>query len=205
MGFCVGDELRNALHRKRRIHLHELGHADNAGDRRRVANEIEVQVLKQGRIDCGTAAGNEESVTVCGTPNDRLGADIAARAWTVLDEELLTEVLREPLGNQTPGDVICAASRNGNDNTHRPRRIGLRPGFLLQRRERAGAYCQLQEFATVNFHASLQGCLEGGVTASALRGLTMSAFTYRDAVDSPRSLRFELSSHNHRPAFFNSG
>ena len=95
--------------------------------------KLKLSVLEQGRVDRGIAAGNEERVTVGGCPNDRLGADIGAGAWTVLNEKLLAEALRQPLADQTRGDVVCATGRNGDDDTHRPRRIGLRPRNARQR------------------------------------------------------------------------
>ena len=76
----MGDKLWNALDRKRRSHLHELRHADDAPDRRRVMDEIEVEGFEQGCVDRGNAAGNEGSVTVCGCPDHRLGAEIPSSA-----------------------------------------------------------------------------------------------------------------------------
>src|SRR5262245_49121998 len=99
----IGNELGNAFHRKRWIYLHDLRHAHNAPDRCGVADEIEVEVCEQGRIDRGVASRNEKRVTVGGRPNDRLGADVGTRARTVLNDELLAEAFRQPLTDQTCG------------------------------------------------------------------------------------------------------
>ena len=66
-------------------------------------------------------------MAVRGCLHDRLGADVAAAARPVLDDELLAKPLREPLTEQSREDIGPAASGNADDHAHRPRRIGLRP------------------------------------------------------------------------------
>lgn len=93
IGLGISDELRNALNWKRWIHLHDLRHADNARDRRGVANEIEVERFKQRCVDRGVSSGKEERVTVSSGPNGDFGADVGPAACTILNETLLTETL----------------------------------------------------------------------------------------------------------------
>ena len=121
-------------------------------DRRGVADEIVVECLEQRRVDRRIAARNEQRVAVGGCPNDRLGADIGAGAWTVLDDKLLAETLREPLADQTRGNVVRAAGRNGNDDTHRPRRVGLRPRNAREHGQRDRARSQMQKISAGKFH-----------------------------------------------------
>ena len=74
----------------------------------------------------GTTAMRKR-VTVRGRSHDDLGADIAAGAGPVFDDELLAEPLRQRLSNEARDDVGCIAGRKADDDAHRPRRIGLRP------------------------------------------------------------------------------
>jgi len=45
IGLGTGDELRNRLGWNRRVHHHDVGIADDARDRRNVADEIEIQAI----------------------------------------------------------------------------------------------------------------------------------------------------------------
>ena len=51
IGFGIGDELGNRLGRNRWIDLHDDGHADDARDRRDVADEIEIELVVERRVD----------------------------------------------------------------------------------------------------------------------------------------------------------
>src|SRR5262249_25017645 len=82
-----------------------------------------------------------------------LGGNVAAGAWPVLNNELLTEPLREPLSYQTRDDVTRTAGAIADEDAHRPRRIGLRPRKPRDGRERGGAGGQLQKLVSVGkFH-----------------------------------------------------
>ena len=63
----------------------------------------------------------------------RLGADVVAAAGAVLDRERLAELVGQPLRDQAGGEIGGAAGRGGDDDAHRPRRIGLREGHAGQR------------------------------------------------------------------------
>src|SRR5262249_43049426 len=65
VGFGVSDELRKCLSRKRCVHQHNVGLADNARDRRDVANEIETEPLIKRCGGCILGRGQEECVAVC--------------------------------------------------------------------------------------------------------------------------------------------
>ena len=51
IGLGVGDELGNRLGRNRWIYLHDSGDADEACDRRDVADEIEIELVVKRRVD----------------------------------------------------------------------------------------------------------------------------------------------------------
>ena len=63
--------------------------------------KLKLSDLKRVGLIAAIAAGNEQRVTVGGRPDDRLGADIGAGAWPVLNDELLAEALGQPLADQT--------------------------------------------------------------------------------------------------------
>jgi hypothetical protein len=50
IGVGVGDELGNGLDRNRWIHLHHVGHADDARDRRDFADEIIIELVVERRV-----------------------------------------------------------------------------------------------------------------------------------------------------------
>ena len=51
IGLGIGDELGNGLGRNRWIDHHDIGHADDACDRRDVADEIEIELVVERRVD----------------------------------------------------------------------------------------------------------------------------------------------------------
>ena len=92
-----------------------LGDADDAGDRRDVADEIEIELVVERRVDRVRRTDQQQRVAVGGRAHDRLGADVAAGARPVLDDEWLAEPLRQPLPDQAREDVGRAAGGNGDD------------------------------------------------------------------------------------------
>ena len=62
-----------------------------------VADEIEIKFLVDCRADRIGGGAKEQRISVRRGTHDRLGADIAAGTRPVLDEELLTKPLRQPL------------------------------------------------------------------------------------------------------------
>ena len=155
IGLGVGDELGNRLGRNRWIHHHDVGHADDARDRRDVADEIEIELVVERRIDRVRRADQEKRVAVGRRAHDRLGGDIAAGARPVLDDELLAEPLRQPLTDQARDDVGRAAGGKADNDAHRPRRIGLRPSDARHGRQRGSARGQMQKLSSAGkFHCA---------------------------------------------------
>src|SRR5215831_8295639 len=60
IGLGVSDELGKRLGRNRRVHQHDVGVDDNAGDRCDIANEIETELVVQRRVDRVVAPGYEQ-------------------------------------------------------------------------------------------------------------------------------------------------
>ena len=88
-----------------------LGTRHDARDRRDVADEIEIELVVERRVDRVRRTDQKECIAVGGRTHDRLGADIAAGARPVLDDEWLAEPLRQPLTDQARDDVGRAARR----------------------------------------------------------------------------------------------
>src|SRR5262245_65247242 len=97
IGLGVGNELGNRLDRHRWIHLHDKGLAMNARYRRDVADQIEIKLLVERGVDRVHRSGYKKRISVRGRVDHRLSGGIAGRARPILDDELLTEPLRQPL------------------------------------------------------------------------------------------------------------
>src|SRR5438046_54447 len=94
----------------------------------------------------------EERIAVGGRIHDRLGGDIAAGARAVLDDEWMSEPLRQPLTRQPRKDIARAAGRKPDDDAHWSRRIGLCPRDARDNRESSGARYQTQKFTARKVH-----------------------------------------------------
>ena len=99
----------------------------NARDRRDVADEIEIELVVERRVDRVVELTSEQRIAVRRRAHDRLGGDIAASTRPVLDDEWLAEPLRQPLTDQPREDVGRPPAAKPTIDAHRPRRIGLRP------------------------------------------------------------------------------
>jgi hypothetical protein len=82
---------------------------------------------------------------------DGLGGNIAGSSWSVLDDELLAEQLRQPLTDEASGDVGSATSGKTYNHAHRPCRIGLRPRHARDRRQRGSARGQMEKNSAGKF------------------------------------------------------
>src|SRR5262245_26265527 len=89
IGFRIGNELGQGLGWNRRVHDHDGWKSDDRSDRRDVANEIETEFLVERRVDGVRRASHEQRVAVRRRLHHRLGANVAAGAGPVLDDELL--------------------------------------------------------------------------------------------------------------------
>src|SRR5262249_6871805 len=129
------------------MYRYDVGLSVNAGDRRDVADEIETKLVVERGVDGIPTADHEQRVAVRRCAHDRLCADIAAATRPVVDNELLAEALRQPLTHQTRDDVSRAGRCERNNQTHRPRWIGLRPRDARDDRQRGSACGQMQKIS----------------------------------------------------------
>jgi hypothetical protein len=124
-----------------------LRHPVDARDRRDILDKIVVELFVERRVDHIIGADSEQRVAIGGRTHDGLGSDIAAGARPVLNDELLTELLGEPLTYYARDDVNRLAGGKSDDDAHRPRRIGLRPRETRHGRERGSARGQMQKLS----------------------------------------------------------
>src|SRR5262249_56178541 len=107
--------------------------------RRNVADEIEIELVEERCIDRRRHVDHEQRVAVGGRAYNGLAADVTGTARTVLDDELLAEMLRQPLPYQSGDDVGRASRPEWHDHAHRSRRISLRRSDARDRRQRGSS------------------------------------------------------------------
>src|SRR5439155_455127 len=97
------------------IHRHDVGHAEEASNWRNVANEVEIEIVIERRVDRVCGITHEKRIAVWRCPHDCFGGYIASGPWPVLDDELLAESLRQPLRHRTPDRLgLTAGSKTDN-------------------------------------------------------------------------------------------
>ena len=114
--------------------------------------EIEIEPLVERGVDRVGGADQQKGIAVRRRIHHAFGGDIAAGARPVVDDNLLTEPLGEPLRHHPRRNVGGTAGRKSNDQAHRPRRIGLRRCDPRERREDGGTCCQMQKLSARTFH-----------------------------------------------------
>src|SRR5262249_53287848 len=137
---------------KQRIHHHDRrGIAVEARNRSNVGAEIEIEIFVKRCVDHVWRTDHDKRVTVRLRLGDRLDGEIAASAGPVLDDELLPHSLRQPLTYQARKQVSYATGGEPHDDTHRPRRIGLRFCDARHGREHGSAGGQMQKISAGKF------------------------------------------------------
>ena len=126
MGLGVSDEFRDRLYRQRWIDHNDQRCTLDAGDRRNVAGETEVEIVVERLVDRAGRPGQQKCVTIRRRMGHEAGADIGAGAATVLDDDLLIEALRHRLCYEARNNIERAAGRDRNDETNRLARKGVR-------------------------------------------------------------------------------
>jgi hypothetical protein len=156
IGLGVGNELGNRIGRNRWMNHHNAGSSHEARNRSDVADKIEIQLIVKCHVDRVRHTEQQERIAIWRRAHDGLGADVAAAARPVLDDERLAKSLRELLTDQSCHDVECAAGCEADDQAHRPRRVAFRPSDPGHGRQRGSARGQIQKLSSVGeFHGVL--------------------------------------------------
>jgi len=124
----------------------------DARDRSDISDDVEIELVVERCTDGMRRADQKEGIAICGRIHDRLGTYIAAAARSVLDHELLAETLRQTLTYKWSHDIMPAASGKGDDEAHRPHRIGLCPRKARYGGESDGARCPMEKLSARKFH-----------------------------------------------------
>jgi hypothetical protein len=85
--------MKNGVGRHQWVHHHDIRQADEPRNRCYVTDEIELEVRIEGRIDCVRRDGEEERISIRCRPYGLLGANIAASAGPIVNDELLLQPL----------------------------------------------------------------------------------------------------------------
>src|SRR5712671_3835505 len=122
-------------------------------DQRDIADEIEVELVVQRRVNCVRRTAEEKRIAVWWRTHDRVSGQTAGSTPSIFDDEWLAEPFRQPLTHQTREDVKRAAGAKADDDAHRPARIGLRPRDTRHDRKRGRTGGKMQELSSVGkFH-----------------------------------------------------
>ena len=97
IGFRIGDELGEVVGWECRIHVHHVGQPHYAGDRDAIADEIKRKLLVERRVDGVVRADEGDRVAIGRRVERGLHADIAGRAGPVLNDKLLSQMIRQVL------------------------------------------------------------------------------------------------------------
>ncbi len=118
----------------------QVGAGPDEAHRRQILERVVFHFPVEHGVDRERAGNrNADRVAVGSGPGDERGAEVAARAGTVLDDHRLAERRRELLREHARDQVGRAAGGKGHDQVDRARRPVLRIG---RRRLRRGARCE---------------------------------------------------------------
>jgi len=94
IGLGIGNEFRDSFGRKGWIDLHDERRTGDASNRRRVANEIEFEIVVERCVNGVRRRGHKKCVAIWTRPYDHFSGEIRAGARLVFDDKLLPEPLR---------------------------------------------------------------------------------------------------------------
>src|SRR5262249_43293356 len=97
-------------------------------------------------------ADQEECIAVGRCVHDRLGGDVAASAWPVLDDDRLAKTFRQPLSDEARGDIGTAPGRKSDDQPYRPCWIVLRACDPRECRRQGGSAGETQKISASEQH-----------------------------------------------------
>ena len=135
LGFGERDEFLDRLGRQIRIDRERVRARCEQRDRRKRLQRVVGQLVER-RIDRMRDGDDQQRVAVGRRLRHQLGADDAAGAGLVLDDELLAEPLAELRADDARQDVVEPARRERHDHPHRPVRIVVLRGGRREQRQR---------------------------------------------------------------------
>src|SRR5262244_201729 len=167
IGFRISDEFGEVVGWKCRIDVHHVGQSHYAGDRDAVADEIKRKLLVEPRVNSVVRAHEGDCVAIGRRVERGLHADTAGRAGPVLNDKLLSQMIRQVVADDARDDVVGAAGRKRDDPAHRPRRIGLRPRDARDARQHGSACGKTEKISAGKFHFAPPFASHHSITSSA--------------------------------------
>jgi hypothetical protein len=141
-GFGIGDELGHRCGPDRRMYNKNSSGAGDARNRHQIANEIEFEIFVEGCIPGVAAGGMQKGISVrCGS-HDGLGRQIAGGAGSIINDELLSKPVGQPLGHQPGVNIVVTAGWITDEDAYRPIRVDLRRDQGRNDREHRGTHCR---------------------------------------------------------------
>ena len=116
----VVDEALEARDRQRRMRHQQHRHLAHVRHRPQILFGVVRHGRAERRVDRVVGRREQERVAVGRRLGDDVAGDDAARAGLVVDQHLLAELGRQPLGQEARHDVRDAAGREGHDQSDRP-------------------------------------------------------------------------------------
>ena len=145
----VGDEFLRRVDGQRRVDDQHVRRDRDERDRREVLHRVVRHLRVKARVHrVRRQRAHQDRVAVGRRLRDEVGADVAARAGPVVDDNALAPVLARLLRDGAADDVERSAGRKGDDELHRPVRIGrggLRAGVRCRQATRARAAAAMDE------------------------------------------------------------
>src|SRR5712671_3030916 len=154
ISLSMGDEFGDRPGRKRGVYHQDIRPPRDARNRRNIADEVETKPVVQRRVDGVRRTAEQERVTVCRRARHGLGAQISACTSAIFNNEWLPKPIRQALTDQTRENVEGAARAEAHNDTHRPRRVGLRSCDMRSEGQRRSRRGKAQKLPTGKHHGS---------------------------------------------------
>src|SRR5262245_65227349 len=119
------------------MQFQHVRHADEAGDRIDVAQEVEVDILVERSVDRVGGVDEDYRIAIGRRLNDGFGREIIACTRAILDDELLAKPLAEPVAEYPRKNVSRAAGRIADNDVRLPRRVVGRACWTSQHERKA--------------------------------------------------------------------
>ena len=139
--FGIGEEFIEGVGRHRRVDHQHIGHVGNLHDGNEVLERVVTHLLVKRLIDRdGAYRVDDQRIAVGRGAHHRLGADIAAAARAVLDDERLPQLFSELLRDAARQQIGGAARGEGDDDLHGLGGVGR--GLCLAGERHEAGQCQ---------------------------------------------------------------
>ena len=155
ISFGIGDEFGDRLGGNRWVYFHDKRYAHHARDGCYVLDEIKLEILVERLVYCVACVDQKKHVAIGRRVHDCLGGNIAAGPGSVLDDELLSKVLRQPMTDNARSNVGGAAWWIPYKPAHWPIGIGLRKSAFAKERRKSRGPCKFKKLAAFKCHLDL--------------------------------------------------